>query len=168
MLTDRGERIKDERVHAFLLIQNELLRLANASWERKYTTLLENTSTTYSLENETFNFNRPLFINAASNKKPINPILAALIPEKPVIIESSLCHQLVAEKYEYICLDIIQQKFSRQSYVQQTLMILLPRLAAFNKEIFVKKHLPGVMNLLFNATKGREKDRSIAFTTIGM
>lgn len=120
-----------------------------------------------SLESETFNFNRPLFINPA-NKKSTNPILAALIPEKPVIIESSLCRQLVAEKYEYICLDVIQQKFSRQSYVQQTLMVILPRLAAFDREIFVQKHLPGVMNLLFIATKGREKDRSTAFTTIGM
>lgn len=106
-------------------------------------------------------------MNSNSNKKSSNPILAALIPEKPVIVESSLCHQLVAEKYEYICLDVIQQKFSKQSYVHQTLMIILPRLAAFNKEIFVQKHLPGVMNLLLGAAKGREKDRSVAFTTIG-
>lgn len=150
-----------------MLIQNELLRLSNALWERKYTDLLENTSTKLSSE-ESFDFQRPLPINPSSNKKSANHILAALIPEKPIIIESSICHQLMSDKYEYTCLDVIHQKFSRQSYVQQTLMNILPRLAAFNRELFVQKHLTGVMNHLFNNVKGRDKDRSTAFVTIGM
>nr|ALE20544.1 mTOR [Leptinotarsa decemlineata] len=169
LLADRGEKIKDERVHAFLLIQNELLRLSNATWERKYTTLLENTDTKRSFEGEKFNFNRPLFMYPNPNKKSADHhISLTLTTEKPVIIESSVCHQLVAEKFPYICIDVMQQKFSRYNYVQQTLLKILPRLAAFDKKDFVEKHLPGAMNYLFNILKSRERDRNKAFVTIGL
>ncbi|KAJ8979409.1 hypothetical protein NQ317_015841 [Molorchus minor] len=169
LLAERGERVKDERAHGALLILNELLRLANASWERKYTALLENTDTKRSNDGDNFDFNRPLFMyNNPTKKAASQQVLAALIPEKPVIIESSVCRQLVAEKFEYICLDVLQQKFSRYSYVQQTLLTILPRLAAFDRKSFVKKHLPGAMNHLFSVLRGREKERTTAFITIGL
>lgn len=168
MLADKGERIKDERVHAFLLIQNEVLRLANASWERKYTCLLERTDPKRSNDQESFSFNRPLFMYPTPHKKTINyQLLQTLTPEKTVIIESPACHQLVAEKFPYICIDIMQQKFNRYSYVQQTLLNILPRLAAFDKTDFVQKHLPGSMNYLFNMLRSREKERNMAFIAVG-
>ncbi|KAJ8929828.1 hypothetical protein NQ314_017426 [Rhamnusium bicolor] len=169
LLADRGEKIRDERAHGSLLILNELLRLANASWERKYTALLENTDTKRTSDGDHFNFNRPLFMFTNPTKKATNhQVLAALIPDKPVIIESFICRQLVAEKFEYICLDVLQQKFSRYNYVQQTLLTILPRLAAFDKKSFVEKHLPSAMNHLFNILRSREKDRTTAFITIGL
>ncbi|XP_018572076.1 serine/threonine-protein kinase Tor [Anoplophora glabripennis] len=169
LLADRGERVKDERVHASLLILNELLRLANASWERKYTALLENTDPKRSSDCDSFSFNRPLFMYTNPTKKASNyQVLSALSSEKHVIIESFTCRHLVTEKFEYICLDVLQQKFSRYSYVQQTLLTVLPRLAAFDKKCFVEKHLPGAMNHLFNILRGREKDRTTAFITIGL
>lgn len=148
------------------MIQNELLRLANASWERKYTALLENTDASRTIE-EHFNLNRPLFMYPSSHKKSANHPIAALVSEKPIIIESSICHQLVAEKFEYICIDVMQQKFSKYSYVQQTLLNILPRLAAFDRSCFIQKHMPSAMNHLYSILRGREKDKSTAFITIG-
>ncbi|XP_050511015.1 serine/threonine-protein kinase Tor [Diabrotica virgifera virgifera] len=169
LLADKGERIRDESVHAFLLIQNELLRLANASWERKYTSLLEKTEMRRSNDQETFNFNRPLFMYPTPNKKSANyQILAAIQPEKPIIIESSACHQLILEKFPYLCIDVMQQKFSRYTYVQQTLLNILPRLAAFDRKDFVEKHLPGAMTYLFNMLKSRDKERNMAFIAVGL
>lgn len=51
--------------------------------------------------------------------------------------------------------------------MQQTLLTIMPRLAAFNKAKFVEKYLPNAMNYLFSILKGREKDRNTAFVTIG-
>lgn len=166
LLVDRGERVRDERVHAFLLIQNELLRMANGSWERKYAALLENTDTKCPMDAEQFNFSSSFLMYPTPNRKiSTHRPLATSYTDKSIIIESSICHQLVAEKFEYICIDVLQQKFSRSSYVQRTLLNILPRLAAFNKDYFVENHLPGAMNHLFNIIKGREKN--MAFIAIG-
>ncbi|CAG9812455.1 unnamed protein product [Phaedon cochleariae] len=103
------------------------------------------------------------------NKKAANyQALSALSPEKPVIIQSALCHHLVAEKFTYICIDVMNHKFIRYSYVQQTLLNILPRLAAFDKRDFIEKQLPAAMNHLFQILRSREKDRNMAFITIGL
>lgn len=52
--------------------------------------------------------------------------------------------------------------------VPQILLIIIPRLAAFNKELFVQKHLSSVMQYLLSLLRGREKDRNMAFTTLGL
>lgn len=169
LLADKGERIRDERVHAFLLIQNELLRLANATWERKYTALLEKTDTKRSNDQESFSFNRPIFMYPAPNKKITNyQLLVSITPEKPIIIESPACHQLIVEKFPFVCIDVMQQKFSKYFYVQQTLLNILPRLAAFDKKDFVQKHLVGAMNYLFGMLRSREKERNMAFIAVGL
>lgn len=48
------------------------------------------------------------------------------------------------------------------------MLAVLPRLAAFDKNRFVKEHLGMAMNYLFNTLKSREKDRASAFITIGL
>lgn len=59
-------------------------------------------------------------------------------PERShVLCESSACRQLVTEKMDEICREVLQQRMSRSPHVQQALLILLPRLAAFNREKFV-------------------------------
>lgn len=166
---DRGERVRDEKVHGSLLILNELLHCANASWERKYIALQESTDPKPSLENEDFSFNRPPFMYPIhTKKKSDDTILTALAPGKPIILESSICRQLVAENFKYICIDVLAQRFLRVNFVQQTLLTILPRLAAFDKKSFVEGHLPNAMNHLFVILKGREKDRNTAFITIGL
>lgn len=54
-----------------------------------------------------------------------------------ILCESSACKQLVAEKMDEICTEALAQRLSRSPHVQQALLALLPRLAAFNKEKFV-------------------------------
>lgn len=108
---DRGERIRDDRAHGSLLILNELLRCSNAPWERKYMFLQENTDPKPAADGDHFSFNRPPFMYSIHAKKKSNTnIISALASDKPVIIESSICHQLVAEKFEYICIDVLAQR----------------------------------------------------------
>lgn len=59
-------------------------------------------------------------------------------------------------------------RLSRSPHVQQILLIIIPRLAAFNREVFVKKHLNSTVNYLLATLRGRDKDRNMAFTTIGL
>lgn len=52
--------------------------------------------------------------------------------------------------------------------VPQVLLINIPRLAAFDKELFLKKYLSGTMHYLLSCIRSREKDRNMAFTTLGL
>lgn len=52
--------------------------------------------------------------------------------------------------------------------VPQILLIIIPRLAAFNKEVFVRKYLSVTMHHLLTSVRGREKDKNMAFTTLGL
>lgn len=54
-----------------------------------------------------------------------------------ILCESSACRQLVTEKFDEICRESLAQRLSRSPHVQQALLALLPRLAAFNKDKFV-------------------------------
>ena len=55
--------------------------------------------------------------------------------------ESSACKALLTEHFDEICCKILAQRISRSPYIQQILPKLLPRLAAFNKEKFMKKYV---------------------------
>lgn len=116
MSVDRGERVRDDKVHGSMLILNELLFCSNAMWERKYWSLLESTDPKPESDMEQFTFNRPPFMYPVHAKKKTTSLITNVIsssskkPEKPIIIESSICHQLVAEKFEYICIDVLAQK----------------------------------------------------------
>lgn len=84
------------------------------------------------------------------------------------INESSVCRQLVFEKFDYICLDTIAQSSARSIHIQNVLLSILPRLAAFSKEQFADKYLPIAMNYLLMKLKGREKESSAAYITSGL
>lgn len=56
---------------------------------------------------------------------------------------------------------------SKNPHVQQTLFSILPRLAALNREIFVRTYLKSTIHYLLNTLKGKEKDRNMAFATLG-
>lgn len=71
------------------------------------------------------------------------------------------------EHYTIICENILEQRLSKSPYVQQALLQILPRLAAINREIFVQKYLKICINHLLTVLKGKEKDRNIAYITIG-
>lgn len=62
----------------------------------------------------------------------------------------------------------MSQKLLKTQGVPQILLIIIPRLAAFNKELFLKKYLNSTMHYLITSIKSREKDRNMAFTTLGL
>ncbi|KOB76049.1 Target of rapamycin isoform 1, partial [Operophtera brumata] len=64
-------------------------------------------------------------------------------PQQPVIHESGICKKLM-------------------------LLLMIPRLAAFNKEAFARKHLKSTINHLITFLRGREKEKAMAFTTLGL
>ncbi|PSN34470.1 Serine/threonine-protein kinase mTOR [Blattella germanica] len=84
------------------------------------------------------------------------------------LYESAACRQLMTERFDDVCSDVLSQRVVRNSHIQHTLLAILPRLAAFNKEKFVKAHLNVSMQYLLTSLRGREKDRSTAFITIGL
>lgn len=62
----------------------------------------------------------------------------------------------------------MNQRSLKSQGVPQILLIIIPRLAAFNREVFVKKYLNTTINHLLSILRGREKDRNMAFTTLGL
>lgn len=161
-----SDKKRDERIHGGMLVLNELVRCSNAAWERKYNQLLENTDTKPNTDDYFSTFNKPRFILSFNKRSPQYQSITNVftIP----ITESSVCRQLIHENYDSVCLDVLMHRHSRYIYVQQTLLLILPRLAAFDRNLFVKNHLPITMNYLLTSLKSREKDRASAFITIGL
>nr|XP_022907797.1 target of rapamycin [Onthophagus taurus] len=161
--TEKVDKFRDDKIHGALLVLNELVRVSNAKWESKYKSLVEVVDKTDT--DEIFiNFGRPNF-------KPYQKsIHYRKIPSTTqfITVESPICRQLVTDTYSYICLDVLGMRLSRLSYTQQSLLVILPRLAAFNREYFVKEHLANTMNYLLNTIRGREKDRTTSFIAIGL
>lgn len=60
------------------------------------------------------------------------------------------------------------QQISRSHIVHQMLLLMIPRLAAFNRDAFAKKHLKCTINHLITFLRGREKEKAMAFTTLGL
>ncbi|OXA52223.1 Serine/threonine-protein kinase mTOR [Folsomia candida] len=89
--------------------------------------------------------------------------------------ESMACKTIVSENFLEICRQVLEQRNSRSPYVQQALFMILPRLAAFNQELFCQapatkagmaSPLSTSMNYLLQSL--RNKERSDPFITIGL
>jgi serine/threonine-protein kinase mTOR len=146
---------RDDHVHGALLILNELLRCSNSAWEKRYTMLMQKLDT----EQEASDDMSSLSLKAQNSwsSQNYNPVY-----------ESAACKKIVAEKYEKICSDVMAQQISRSHNVHQMLLLLIPRLAAFNRESFAKRHLKSTINHLITFLRGREKEKAMAFTTLGL
>ncbi|CAH0400987.1 unnamed protein product [Chilo suppressalis] len=152
---------RDDHVHGALLILNELLRCSNATWEKKYTVLMQKLD----VEQETSDD-----MSSISSKVQTTWLPQNYSDEKSqsLIYESAICKKFIADKYEKICSDVMAQQISRSHNVHQMLLLLIPRLAAFNREAFVKRHLKSTINHLITFLRGREKEKAMAFTTLGL
>ncbi|XP_065362288.1 serine/threonine-protein kinase mTor [Calliphora vicina] len=187
---------RDDRIHGSMIIFNELFRCSNANWERRYNTLKallpdalscklgDGASVTYvagaggsgsggSGHQLTTIVPR---LKAPFVKKLGSTHLVDLGEQHQVsnhkfntsnILESSYAREVIMEHYTIICENIIEQRNSKSTYVQQALLQILPRLAAINREIFVQKYLNICINHLLMVLKSKEKDRNIAYITIG-
>lgn len=52
---------------------------------------------------------------------------------------SRVCRQFMMRNFDEICKLVLKHKNSRNPLIQQTLLILLPRIAALNQELFALK-----------------------------
>ncbi|XP_030025999.2 serine/threonine-protein kinase mTOR [Manduca sexta] len=163
--TDQANRerglSRDDHVHGALLILNELLRCSNAAWEKQYTILMQKLDTEQDSSDE---------MSSISTK-----IHGSWSPQhfsddrnNPVIYESAICKKIIEQEYDKISADIMAQQISRPHHVHQMLLLLIPRLAAFNKEVFAKRHLKSTINHLITFLRSREKEKAMAFTTLGL
>ena len=87
--------------------------------------------------------------------------------EKPV--HSQLCSKLVQQQFKEIC-DVVlssRNKDSRAPFVQQTTMLIFPRIASFDPKFFSRSYLNDTMAYLFRKCQ-EEKSRCHAFVSIGL
>ncbi|XP_039478905.1 serine/threonine-protein kinase Tor [Drosophila santomea] len=176
---------RDDRIHGGLIVFNELFRCANATWERRYSslkTLFPKTQHNKFLE--------------ASSSSGMGSHLNTLVPRLKVpfidklgstqthlgegehhkgvakfashnVLESAYAQEILQEHYTTICDNVLEQRTSKSPYVQQALLQILPRLAAFNRAVFVEKYLQTCVSHLMQILRGKEKDRTVAYITIG-
>lgn len=175
---------KDDRVHGALIVLNEILRCSNAVWEKKYTSLKrlhpeQQSGRSHEDNSNVFpRFKTPFtdkFHSSAQTSQVLTPSSypydydtdSKFSRQHLSINESATCRQIIIDNYDEICAKVLEQRHLKTSYVQQSLLNILPRLAAFNREEFVKKHLKIIVDYLLFTLKNREKDRNIAFVTLG-
>ncbi|XP_065216693.1 serine/threonine-protein kinase mTOR isoform X2 [Planococcus citri] len=175
---------RDDYIHGSLLVLNELFRVSNVHWERYYEELMQKLEFNQSLSlGDAINVLPPLK-SPLSIKKNKQPVMSSLgfglslggtssgnqlgMPEATLLHESSVCRALLSEHFDEVCSNILSQRISRNIYIQQILPKILPRLAAFNREKFIKNHLNASMVYLLSTLRSKDRDRSLAFTTIGL
>lgn len=169
---------KDDRVHGALIVLNEILRFSNAVWERKYNALknLQPERIRPATEESSGSFPRfktPFGLDKWGQSQSQPTYQTTFDPfdrHQPIpsqVQESAVCRQMILENYLEICAKVMEQKQSRSVHVQYTLLQLLPRLAAFNKEVFVRNYLADVIIYLLTTIKQKEKNSNMAFVTIG-
>lgn len=83
------------------------------------------------------------------------------------VLESAYAHDILKENFIPTCENLLEQRTSKSPYVQQSLLQIMPRLAAFNREVFVAKYLKTCVTHLLTILRGKEKDRNVAYITIG-
>lgn len=169
---------KDDRIHGALIVLNEILRCSNATWEKKYSYLKRlkpeyRKSSGDDISNIFPRIKAPFIEkfghSSNTNFKSYTDLDndAKFSRQNSLVQESAVCRQLVTDNYDEICAKVMEQKSSKSQHVQQTLLIILPRLAAFNREVFVKNYLKKIIDNLLTMLKGREKERSIAYMALG-
>lgn len=89
------------------------------------------------------------------------------ISDSPIVMESLHCKQQVQDHYMKICSEVLLCRTSRSQLVQQSLLSLLPRLAASNPESFSEHFLDDTMAFVLSCLK-KDRDRSSGFYAIGL
>ncbi|XP_053611167.1 serine/threonine-protein kinase mTOR isoform X2 [Plodia interpunctella] len=161
---------KEDRVHGGLLILNELLRCSNAEWEKKYTYLMQSLDTQkdITVTDDIIFISSKLHSPSVKRGYLCDGFKTENVQYPVPIYESEVCQKLLKEKFERICQDVMAQRSVKTQGVPQVLLILIPRLAAFNREFFCRKYLSSTMHYLLSSLRSREKDKNMAFTTMGL
>lgn len=151
---------REDRVHGSLLVLNELLRCSNVQWEKTYEDLTERLNGSSSgSENDVLSLITRIKTNIVSKWSASSQNLATIKIKQYPAHESAACRALMLEKLDEISIEVINQRITRNQHIQNALMQLLPRMAAFNREKFVQNNLRECLNYLLMSLRGREKDR---------
>eukprot|EP00795_Rhopilema_esculentum_P000207 gene207-9842_t len=81
---------------------------------------------------------------------------------------SRYCKEFMDEKFVEVSTLVMKHRASRNILVQQTLLTLLPQLAAFKPSTYVKLHLSDTIIYMNQCLSRKEKERSAAFEAIGL
>lgn len=167
---------RDDRIHGAIIVFNEILRCSNAAWEKKYMQLeslnvdrrIRHTDEGHSIfPRLRVPFMEKLSGHGSSSSRSTDGSDVKFFRQHSSIQESAICRALVNDNYDLICQKVLEQRNSKSPYVIQSLLTILPRLAAFNRRDFVNNHLKAVVNYLILTVKSKEKERNLAFVTLG-
>ena len=168
LLEDRSN-FRDDRIHGALLALNELLRCSNAKWECKFNQAMKYVETDVKLRE--FDYLKVLYPQTKKSfvKNVIESIQTVRFdPDAKIVSESIFCRQLIREFYDSICNETLSQRSSKLSIIQQAILSILPRLAAFETELFVHNYLNLVINYLLSLINNREKEKRFTYVTLGL
>lgn len=149
-LSQKDRARRDDRIHGSLMVLNELFAVCHSPAHLSNHHISDSSDHIHH-HHQPNNSNLPQNFNAPKT-----------LPNH----ESPTCRQLLNEKFSYICDIIMKQKASKNLYITNILLILIPRMAAFNSEYFVKKHLAETIDYLLNGLRST-RDRSKFFIAIG-
>ncbi|XP_039428931.1 serine/threonine-protein kinase Tor-like [Culex pipiens pallens] len=170
---------RDDRIHGAMIVFNEILRSSNSAWEKKYIQLeslnVDRRARPTEDGHGIFPRIRVPFMDKLSGSSGGSGYSSRyhdssdmkFFRQNSSIQESALCRALVNDNYDLICQKVMEQRVSKSPYVMQTLLTILPRLAAFNRREFVEKHLKSVVSYLIGTLKSKERERNLAFITLG-
>lgn len=174
---------RDDRVHGSLLVLNELLRCSNPEGIEKLRLELDEIMRQQFLHEKSYKdqsshsrwkaphfFSHSYSLQQLQQKGIVNPFLSDPLngsAQKSQLLESTVCRQLICDNFDELCEHVLKQRSSRNMYIQQMLLIILPRMAALNTPKFVKSYLNETMNYLLNCLK-RDRERCNAFVSIGL
>lgn len=183
---DRGMASREDRIHGSLLVLSELLRCSHANWEMVTRELEELSGSCPPEEDDRAGyfsmgkvkrqykvfagFNRN---NSTSNPSiPFNWFGSVMVGREPVF-SSALCASILQEKYSQLCQLVLgiskNVQLCKNSHVQNVIINVLPRLAAANKDQFVREYLEETMVYINRCLQGKqERDRYNALMAIGL
>ncbi|XP_039949400.1 serine/threonine-protein kinase Tor [Bactrocera neohumeralis] len=182
---DQKGMTRDDCIHGGLIILNELFRCSHAAWERRYATLksllpdaqhnkfgevIHSGSVGSQLTTLVPRLKAPFISKLGSTHMHLDHDAQHGGTHKfssATVLESAYSREILTENYINICDNVLEQRTSKSPYVQQALLHILPRLAAFNREVFVQRYLQECVSHLLSIVPRKEKDRNIAYVTIG-
>ncbi|XP_074653906.1 serine/threonine-protein kinase mTOR-like [Tubulanus polymorphus] len=155
---------RDDWAHGSLLICNELLRCSNMEGERIRQEMEEISNQQHQHEKHYKELyskakHQSFFSSTYFHQKGHNRQLAAISRlQKHNLYESRTCKTLMVEKFDKVSRFVLRYRNTKNLYIQQTLLQLLPRLAAFQPSLFVKSYMTDTMTYLLGLVrKGLEK-----------
>ncbi|XP_060066726.1 serine/threonine-protein kinase mTOR-like [Ylistrum balloti] len=167
---------RDDWAHGSLLIINELLRCSNVEGERLRIEMEEITVQQYlhekTVKETSKHKSQGNVIALQQLQQKSSPLTnfgmgSRQVPQKIPFFESHSCKDLMTANFDKVCTLILRNKGSRSTYVQQTLLIVFPRLAAFDHTTFSRLYLEETINFLLLTLKN-SKERTAAFQALGL